>query len=372
MKRAALVSAVAVVTILAVSAAGAGSASATVLCGANTDPCTSGTYGKGSVLEASLKSGTTWHLPAGFATVNCGETAIKGEVTNGGGEGTNVSGTINTLSFGSCNVTVNVLKKGTFSISSTSGGNGTLTLEGFEVTFSTAGTSCTYGGTASMSLSGGAMASLKTIGSLSKTAGGFLCASPANWSAEYTVTAPEPLYVGNDGGAVLCKVATGCSNDVYGKGTLIQAALKSGTSSALKANFATISCEETTLKGEVTNPGAPGADIAGAVTSFSFGKCGTSTVNVLKKGTFSIDSPSGGNGLLTLEGFEITVASGGTSCTYGGPILASLTGGTMASISTTDSVPKITGGITCANPAVWSAEYTVTAPEPLYVGIASA
>jgi hypothetical protein len=338
-----------------------------VLCKTASDPCVGGVYGKGSVIEASLKAGTKSVLKAGFANPECEEEAIKGEVTNAGGKGTNVSGAVTSLTFGKCNMTVAILKKGSFSIKSTSGGNGTVTLEGFEVTFSNGGASCTYGGSISASLSGGAMASISTNASVTRLAGGFLCANPATWTADFTVTAPEPLYVANNEGAVLCKTATGCADDVYGKGTAIEAALKSGVSSVLKANFATISCEETAIKGEVTNPGAPGEGIGGPITSFSFGKCGAATVEVLKKGSFTIDSPSGGNGLLALEGFEIKVASGGTSCTYGGPILASLSGGTMASIGTTDSVPKLAGGVTCANPAVWTAEYTITAPEPLYL-----
>ena len=324
-------------------------------------------YVKGTTFVAGLKSGSAI-LYAGFATISCEEESIKGEVTNVGGSGTNVAGTITSLSFGKCgSSTVSVLKKGNFSLSSPSGGNGTLVLEGYEITVASSGTSCVYGGSISASFTGGTMASFTTDTHVAKVSGGFLCANPATWQGEYTVTAPQPLYVGNLEGAILCSTLSGCSANVYGKGAAIEASLKSGTSSVLKAGFATVTCEEAALKGEVTTVGAPGVDITGSVTSLTFGKCGSGSISVLKKGSFSIGSPSGSNGLLKLENLEVTASSGGTSCTYGGSVLASLTGGAMASIDITDSLPKLAGGATCANPAVWTVEYTVTAPEPLYV-----
>ena len=172
----------------------AGTASATVLCKTATDPCTGGTYAKGTVLEASLKSGTKWKLVEGVGTLECGEAAIKGAVTNPGPEGP-VAGSVSSLSFGKCNNTVEVLKTGTFRIGSPSGSNGTLTLEGFEIKSIIAGVECIYGGPASISLTGGEMASAKASSTLTKTSGIFLCVQQAEWTAEFTVTAPEPLYV---------------------------------------------------------------------------------------------------------------------------------------------------------------------------------
>jgi hypothetical protein len=180
--------------------AGAERSSATVLCKTATNPCTGGTYGKGTVIEASLKSGTKSVLHPPFGEIECSKSPIKGEVTNAGGEGANVSGTVTSWSFSECNATVTVLKKGTFRIESTSGGNGTLVLEGFEITTSFIGTHCIWSGPSSIPLSGGSMAAAGTTSTMTRTGGssGTFCDGgkpQQQWTVDYTVTAPEPLYV---------------------------------------------------------------------------------------------------------------------------------------------------------------------------------
>jgi hypothetical protein len=310
----------------------------------------------------------SWLLKAGFAEIKCTGASINGSVTNPGPTGP-VTGTVNSIGFSSCgSATVDVLKNGTFAIGSPSGGNGTFKLEGFEVTVSVGGTSCVYGGTVSFSLTGGATASLKSTGSLAKLSGGATCASPASLTAEYKVNLPEPLYVEAKEGVsepvVLCKSATSPCTGTYPKGTVVEAA--STGSWLLEAGFANITCTVNSVKGEVTNPG-PSGPVAGTVSTLSFSSCGSATVDVFKNGTFSIGSPSGGNGTFKLEGFEVTVAVFGTSCVYGGPATFSLTGGTTASLKATGGLAKASGGILCANPAALSANYKVTAPAPLYV-----
>jgi hypothetical protein len=176
---------------------GASSASATVLCKSATNPCTGGTYGKGTVIEATLKSSSSYP----FGAMNCTEGSMKGEVTNPGGEGTDVVGTFSSVSFSGCgeSSTLTVLKPGTFKIKSPSGGNGTLVWEGFEMTIKPSGIHCIYSGfgeTTTLSLKGGETASLVASNAvLPRTGGSFVCGSRAEWTAEYTVTAPKPLYV---------------------------------------------------------------------------------------------------------------------------------------------------------------------------------
>jgi len=171
----------------------AGSASATVL----TSP--SGTQYKGEI-NASAESSLL--LKAGFANITCTESSVAGTPTNFGSSTTTVSGPISTLTFSSCNATVTVLKKGSLEIHTIGKGpNGTLTSTGAEVTVATGGVSCTYAtnntdiGTLTGTTTAGTKATMDISASLTKSAGGFLCASPAAWEGSYWVTKPVPLSV---------------------------------------------------------------------------------------------------------------------------------------------------------------------------------
>jgi hypothetical protein len=173
---------------------GVGTASATALySGATMQPA-------GTQIESNLKTGTKAVLKAGFATIECEASEVDGKTSNTGAAGEEVSGSINGLSFTKCNATVTVLKKGSLFVAFTSGSDGTVSSEGAEVTVSIAGTSCTYGTPTKKTLgtlTGGSPANLKAEASLSRVAGGFLCANPAAWTAEYTVSTPNPLTVAN-------------------------------------------------------------------------------------------------------------------------------------------------------------------------------
>lgn len=176
---------------------GASSASATVLCKTATNPCTGGTYGEGTVIEATLKSSSFYP----FGALSCSEGSMKGEVTNPGGEATNVVGTFSSVSFSGCgeSSTLTILKPGTFKIKSPSGGNGTLVWEGFEFTIKPSGIHCIYSGyleATKLNLNGGETASLTGSSVIvPRTGGSFVCGSSGQWTVEYTVTAPKPLYV---------------------------------------------------------------------------------------------------------------------------------------------------------------------------------
>jgi hypothetical protein len=200
MKRGAILLVASVGVLLAAGLGSASPASATSLCKTATDPCPVGNaYPKGTLIEASTKAGvhSTVTGPLGIKA-QCTST-IKGEVTNAGGEATNVSGTVTSLGFSGCTngYSVTILKAGTFSISSPASGNGTLTLEGFETTLHTPlGFNCIYSGSTSLSLKGGAPASIAASNaSLPRTGHSVLCGSNGTWNAGYAVAAPEPLYV---------------------------------------------------------------------------------------------------------------------------------------------------------------------------------
>jgi hypothetical protein len=143
-----------------------------------------------------------------------------------------------------------------------------------------------------------------------------------------------------------------------------------GTSNAVfKAGFATIQCTFSHLDGVTTNAGGASETVVGSFSDVRFTTCGSATVTVLKKGAFSIHHTSSSNGTVTSEGLELTVATGGTSCTYGTPTattIGTLTGGSSASFSASASLARVAGGFLCANPATWTGTYA-TVPFALYV-----
>lgn len=332
-------------------------ASATVLCKTATRPCTGGTYGKGTLLEASLKAGTKLTFDAGYKTFECTEASLKGEVVSPGSNGASVTGTVSTLGFGKCG-SVMTLVKGSFAIKYSSGTSGTLTLEGFQIL---AG-ECIYQGPASIPLSGGSMASIGSTTSMPLKEGGAECAASGTMSAEYTVTVPEPLFVSVEPATVLCKVAKNpCpAESAYGAGQSIALQLATATQSTFGNPAPFVACNKATVEGEITTKPGTGFDASGPVKTLSFGEC-TSAVEVFKKGTFSIDYTSGSNGTLRLEGFQIS--DGLTLCLLEGPALLALTGGAMATAGINSTVPNGCAGTT----RTWTASFKIAKPEPLYV-----
>jgi hypothetical protein len=190
--------AAAVLAMLAavVAALGAGTASATVLCKTKTSPCGS-PYLKGTLFKSELTPGTKAVFKAGFATFECTEGHGSVETTSNGGATETVTGVTKTLSFGGCNGEVNVLKTGSGEIHWTSKTNGTFAVEGIEVTGSTLGVDCVYGGAVSsgITLNGGEKPTVSINAKIPLVAGGFLCANPGTMTASLSVIEPTPLYV---------------------------------------------------------------------------------------------------------------------------------------------------------------------------------
>jgi hypothetical protein len=194
----------AVVATALIAFAGTGTASATVLCGnsTGTTKCTEA-YAEGTEIKA-VNEGTTT-LTTSFKNIECSESTVGGKVTNPGGKSTAVSGSVETLTFGGCNCTVTVLKKGTLSVTQISGtDNGTLKSSGAEVTASCStifGTvHCIYATneTDLGTLTGGNPAKMDiSSANIPRLTTSALCDESANWDATYKVTGPTPLYVGN-------------------------------------------------------------------------------------------------------------------------------------------------------------------------------
>jgi hypothetical protein len=175
---------------------GAGSASATVVCKTSTSPCSS-PYLKGTLFKGTLTPGTTAVFKAGFATIECTQGQGSIETTSNGSATETVKGLTKTLSFGGCNATLNVLKTGAGEIHWTSKTSGTFTAEGMEVTASTLGVDCIYGGNISsgITLNGGTKPTISINAKVPLISGGFLCSNPGTMTASLTVTEPTPLYV---------------------------------------------------------------------------------------------------------------------------------------------------------------------------------
>jgi hypothetical protein len=176
--------------------AGTGSSSATVLCKTKSSPCSS-PYLKGTLFKGVLTPGTTAVFKAGFATIECTEGDGSIETTSNGSATETVTGTTKTLNFGGCNGEINVLKPGTGEIHWTSKTNGTFTAEGMEVTATTLGVHCVYGGkiTSGITLNGGENPTITINAKVPKISGSFFCSDPGTMTASLTVTEPTPLYV---------------------------------------------------------------------------------------------------------------------------------------------------------------------------------
>jgi hypothetical protein len=159
----------------------------------------------------------------------------------------------------------------------------------------------------------------------------------------------------------------------------IDASLEPGTSALLEAGFFNITCTTSTVKGQ-PNAQSDTTTVNGPINTLTFGSTATpcnATVTVITNGSLEIHAIGTGNevnGTLTGKSSEVTVAALGTSCVYGtstGTDLGTLTGtqktGGTATMDIEASLPRISGGFACANPAKWTGKYTVTTPDSLWI-----
>jgi len=204
----------AAVAAMALMAFGAGTASATELCKAPETPCSAANmYPAGTTIFAHLTEGKEAVLTAGFATVRCTESTVKGKTTNTGSSTETVDGPIEELTFGNCNCTVTVLTKGELEVHTDTAAeatdDGILTGKNSRVTINCSGVSCIFGtaatgteiGTIHSSTSPTTHAELTANAKLpyfTGDASNFTCtlgSGTGSWKAEYTITEPKPLYI---------------------------------------------------------------------------------------------------------------------------------------------------------------------------------
>lgn len=173
---------------------------------------------------------------------------------------------------------------------------------------------------------------------------------------------------GSASATVVCKTSTSPCSSPYLKGTLFKGTLTPGTTAVFKAGFATIECTQAQGSILTTSNGSATETVKGLTKTLSFGGC-NATLNVLKTGPGEIHWTSKTSGTFTTEGMEVTAATLGVDCIYGGKITSGVTlnGGTNPTISINTKVPLISGGFLCSNPGTMTASLTVTEPTPLYV-----
>jgi hypothetical protein len=155
----------------------------------------------GESITAAAEGTTELHPPIG--SINCKASHVGGKITNAGGAGVNVSGSIEGLSFTECNAKVVVLANGSLSIASSGGSNGTLFGTGNEVTVEYLGFHCIFKtnntslGTLTGSTTTGGAATLDISANIPRTGGrsGAFCGTAAAWTGSYAVSTPNPLNV---------------------------------------------------------------------------------------------------------------------------------------------------------------------------------
>jgi hypothetical protein len=178
--------------------AGASSASATVLCKTNTNPCSS-KWAVGTELEFSLKKGTsaTWKGTNGETLKTCTGAKLRAEITNAGSATETVKAKVVEDSWTSCTVPTLTLQLGELEIHSITGStNGTLTLKGAEFTtqdplFGDCRYGTAAGGTdlGTLTSSGTGASVIDVLSTLSPV--GLNCCPEVVWNEEFTLTKPQ-------------------------------------------------------------------------------------------------------------------------------------------------------------------------------------
>lgn len=181
---------------------GVSSASATVLCSTNSNPCTGTKYPAGTEVKSNLAAGTKSVLSTEFQKIECSKSTVAGKTSNAGGATETVKGSVETLTFEECNCTVAVLKKGGWEYHWISGGpNATVTWNGQETTVTCStifgNVHCIYvtENTHVGTITGGSRAKMHWNPSWPRLPTNSLCSSQATGSAEYEISTPDPLFI---------------------------------------------------------------------------------------------------------------------------------------------------------------------------------
>lgn len=146
-----------------------------------------------------------------------------------------------------------------------------------------------------------------------------------------------------------------------------------GVKSSATANFkfgtGTISCNQSTMNGKITDSGAVDGVINGAVEQMTFannggacvwsggGNC-TVTANNLPWG-FTITIPVA-TAVYSVANARFTTNCGGGNCVYATEALVGTVSWNPAGISFNQSIPRVEGGFLCPTPTTFEVVYSAT------------
>ena len=243
------------------------------------------TLGTGTEIKSENEGTVTLDPP--FGAIECKKSTVAGKTTNGGGgEGVNVNGNIESLSWTECNATVTVLAKGTLSVNATGSENAALSSSGTEVTVEFIGTHCIFKtssteiGTVTGSTITGSNATFDIEATIPRTGGrsGAFCGSTAQWTGSYKISSPNPLYADAASGEVLWGASL---TGTVGVKQVITWTNKSAADVTVTADA---NSDNTVVKTTGTQCGT---------IAKNGGKCSTRELECLKKGTSKLSVTAG-------------------------------------------------------------------------------
>lgn len=181
--------------------AGAGSASATVLC--KTTPkendCPSAwDYPAATTISGDATGSVLIEETNGVSVTTCTNGSMEGSTSNTGSGTETVKGKFKTIILSGCNATVTLISLGEFEIHANDEHDGIVTSKGTEITISSSLlSSCSFStGTGALfgTFKSGAESTLTVNSVFTKTAGPITCPATVRWTSTYNVTSPKSLY----------------------------------------------------------------------------------------------------------------------------------------------------------------------------------
>jgi hypothetical protein len=179
---------------------------------------------------------------------------------------------------------------------------------------------------------------------------------------------------GSASAGVLCKNETDpCTNKVK-VGESVNSAIPMGKATFINTGAKNMECKNSTFSGEVEKEGGEGAVPEVKLKTFTFTNCNCE-VFVISSGTYYVSNIVGtGSGRPFGTGQEIkiqcnTILFGVVKCTYltNNTLLGQLVGGNPAIFEINAELPLKAGSDMPCKEGIWTGEYDVSTPKPLYV-----